>query len=152
MALSLVFRKAKYGRWLDKVIDLFTGRLGYSHVELVFSDGKAFSASPQDMGTRFAVIDFKKGEWDWVSAPVSEEEEAIIRAFCERQDGKGYDWLGAIGVVLPVSEEKSRWFCTEVIMRAFQEVAIMSPLKPHKFSPNSFSVIAKRPGIWARYW
>ena len=155
MGMSLAFYKAKYGGWMNKLIDLFTGRRGYSHVEIVFSDDLSFSSSPSDGGCRFKKIDYatEAKEWDLIPVPMGLQDEDIIRMFCQKQEGMQYDWSGALGVPFHYfRQQRDRWFCTEVIISAFQQVGVMVPLKPKKFSPNKFSVLANRPGIWARYF
>lgn len=153
MGLQLAFYKARKGGLLDWVIDTFTGGKGYSHVQFLFSDGKSFVCSPRIGGCRFETTEYKADEWDMITVPLTDQEEETVREFCEQQDGKKYDWFGALGIPMPdfFHQNKKKWFCTEVVITSFQQVRMMVPLKPWKYSPNKFSVLAKRPGIWARY-
>ena len=54
----------------------------YSHTELVFSDGMAFSCSWLDKGPRFKAIAFKPEHWDLVPVP-TRYVESEVRARAE---------------------------------------------------------------------
>lgn len=68
----------------------------YSHVEVVFSDGLCFSASPRDKGVRFKSIDLTDGKWDVLELKVPQEGEALARLWSKGQAGKEYDWFGIL--------------------------------------------------------
>ena len=57
--MKLAFYKAKHGTKIDKIVAAAIGS-EYSHVELVFSDGICFSASPRDKGVRFKTINLDR--------------------------------------------------------------------------------------------
>lgn len=152
--VCLAFYRAKRGDWMDKVIDLFTGGVGFSHVELVFSDGASFSASPRGRGVRYLRIDYaaEAGQWEFVPIEMSPDEERAVRAFCDRQDGKGYDFWGAVcSLFHSLGEDKKRWFCTEVIISALQQVFIQSDLIAHHQHPNSYYLHSVKNGAFRRH-
>ena len=89
-------------------------RSSYSHVELVFSDGWAASASYMDGGVRLTRIEFDPARWDLVELPA--HLEAGARAWFEAHLGQPYDLLGNLHfVVSPVADDKDRWFCSESV-------------------------------------
>ena len=89
-------------------------RSSYSHVELVFSDGWAASASYMDGGVRLTRIEFDPARWDLVELPA--HLEAGARAWFEAHLGQPYDLLGNLHfVVSPVADDKARWFCSESV-------------------------------------
>lgn len=125
--MQLAFRKAFKGDWLDWLIGICT-LSKYSHVELVFYDGMSFSSTAKD-GVRFAKIEFDD-KWDVLDYPVLPIYESVMRDFAEAQNGKKYDWMGIVGFVIPIHEDRKRWFCTEVIVAAFQRVGLFAKLTP----------------------
>ncbi len=89
----------------------------YSHVELVFSDGMAASASFIDKGVRIKKIDFDPARWDFVPVPWANEEKA--RAWFVQNQGMPYDILGNARFVfgfLPDSDHAA--FCSEATAQA----------------------------------
>lgn len=76
--MRLAFYKASAGGSLDHLIDKLSGGNGYSHVELVFSDGMFYSSSGQDGGCRFKSIE-QDNKWTYFDLPITDAEEAIIR-------------------------------------------------------------------------
>lgn len=122
--MQLCFYKARYGNFWDKTISWFTGSV-YSHVELRFSDGMCFSASPVESGVRFLYIKLDE-RWDVIDLPnVSEEKEKEIRNWCETQVGKGYDWFAIFGYFygwligwFPLCnsrlDDSRYWYCSEI--------------------------------------
>jgi hypothetical protein len=113
--MQVIFYVAKYGTWQDGIVAHWT-RGPYSHCELLFSDGMAFSSSPRDGGTRFKQIEFKPHHWDLYPLSVDGEKEAAIRLWCEGQLGKKYDWLGIFGFVVKNSaiQDPKKWYCSEI--------------------------------------
>jgi hypothetical protein len=101
----------------DWLIRLVT-RGPYSHCELVFDQGRAYSASMQDGGTRFKLIEFNPDHWDLV--PVNMDELPVFW-FCKDELGSKYDYPGVFRFLVPwVRESKERWFCSEVCCAALQ--------------------------------
>ena len=67
--------------------------------------------SARDGGVRIKTMPLPANKWDLIPLPQSVAISAG-RLF-HRTHGAGYDWLGAIGVVLKSPHSKSRWFCSE---------------------------------------
>lgn len=89
----------------------------YSHVELIFSDGTAASASFADGGVRFKRINFSLERWDFVDLPSCMEPAA--RAWFAANDGKRYDVLGNIGFAWrPIRGDHGAFFCSEAVLAA----------------------------------
>lgn len=137
--MKIAFYYAQYGDWRDKLVSWIT-RGPFSHCELVFSDGVCFSSSGRDEGVRFKLIDFKKEHWIFYDLILSESEEAYVKTWCSLKVGKKYDWLGLLRFVFPNidSDDKRKWFCSEICVRALQKVNLFTNLNHHKTSPNSF--------------
>src|SRR3990172_2860488 len=73
----------------------------HSHVELVFSDGVAASASLMDKGVRFKCIEWNADNWDFIELPQFSENRA--RGWFIENDGAPYDLLGQLHfIALPV--------------------------------------------------
>ena len=129
--------------WLDRLICFVTGSR-FSHVELVteFRRGNystCWSSSPRDGGVRCAMIDLESGHWEvWNTGTISIDPDVAVDFF-KTQNGKLYDWLGALGVKIPfVKNHQTRWFCSEIIS------AIYSVDEPGKKSPGDvFDYFAK---------
>lgn len=89
----------------------------YSHVELIFSDGMAGSASFADGGVRLKPIAFDPARWDFIELPAALEPAA--RAWFEAHAGAKYDLLGNLQFVLaPFGNDGTRWFCSEACAAA----------------------------------
>ena len=111
--MQIIFYKAKYGSFTDKLIAFFT-RSKYSHVELVFSDGVCGSSSARDGGVRLKTIDMDS-HWDIFDLP-NVYDESAIRYWFYINDGDSYDWLGAISSVFRIdltTEDKK--FCSYTV-------------------------------------
>jgi hypothetical protein len=142
--LTLAFYKSKYGNWQDKLVSIITYSK-YSHVELIFSDGMWFSSSPRDGGVRYKQILAKDDHWDYITLPkISDKEEDIIRKWCDSKLNSPYDWMGIVGLLLPIIRECHwKWFCSEICVWALRQTQwFHSPLisltnyKPPKVSPG----------------
>lgn len=100
----------------NRAVRLWT-RSPYSHVELIFSDGVAASASYMDGGVRFKDIDFNADRWDFIDLPGADEDAA--RAWFVAHDGDRYDLLGNVGFLFrPITGERRAWFCSEAAAAA----------------------------------
>jgi hypothetical protein len=92
-------------------------RSTYSHVELIFIDGMAASASYMDGGVRFKRIDFDPALWDFIDLP--DHLEPAARAWFTTHAGQPYDLLGNVHFVIsPVGDDKRKWFCSEACAAA----------------------------------
>jgi hypothetical protein len=107
----------------------------YSHVELIFSDGMAASASFMDGGVRFKQIDFDPEHWDFVDLPA--ELEPAARAWFVANEGKPYDLLGNVGFVWrPIRGRTGAYFCDEAMLAA------LGVQDPWRFDPCGAYTIA----------
>lgn len=87
----------------------------YSHAELCI-DGVCYSSSVRDNGTRSKLIDLNSGKWDLKEIHLTEEEKQYALNKFFAIDGSKYDFLGAVGVVLPIIDDSRRkFFCFEVV-------------------------------------
>jgi len=131
MGVKILFRIAKTGGLVDKIVAL--GTWGpVSHCEIMFSDGQCFSSYP-GRGVNFVVIGLDPTQWVWFDLPISEQEEAALRAWCEGEVGCWYDYLGAI-TLTPHNGE--RWFCAEICIEGLD--VNTSFFFRRCMSPNSF--------------
>ena len=116
--MNLIFYVAEYGDWLDKLIALVT-RGRFSHVELQFSDGVCFSSSPRDGGTRLKTIVVDPLHWVTVPVTCTTAQETKAMEWCEKNVGKGYDYLGVVGLGIGVRvENRPRMFCVDATIDA----------------------------------
>ena len=117
--MMLAFYKAEHGTKIDKIVAAAIGS-EYSHVELVFSDGICFSASPRDKGVRFKTINLDNGKWDLYKIDKQFYEE-MLKKQVKRFEGQPYDTLGAIGsgIGIPLYSTKKK-FCSLIIACIFQ--------------------------------
>lgn len=115
----------------DRLICMWT-QSKYSHVELLFSDGRCFAASPRDGGTRWKTIDFKPNRWDFLDWPGEVDEEYLAK-WCDGQAGKKYDyWCLFFTHFLKFIDfqDPSRWMCSELAATTLQWP------KPHTYDPG----------------
>jgi len=145
--MELLFYANQKGNYVDKTIRWWTSPLSWkfngnwkyvpSHVEILFSDGYMFSASGRENKVRFKR--FNKDSEAWIRIPIEADEidEAIVRLFCTTLAGETYDYAGVAGFVLPIKQDKQKWFCSEVSTKALQQIPIkeLQCLVPSKTSP-----------------
>lgn len=139
--MYLAFYKATNDDLKGRLINRLSGNYGYSHVELVFSDGMSFSSSPRDGGVRFKAIEFNPDRWVFFRLRYTPKHEAIIRARARSIEGAEYDWLGIFcHQLLPVGvQNDSKWWCSEAIQWALYEF-------PFRISPNVMAKLYGAPG------
>lgn len=148
----LAMYKAR-GNWVDKIIRLFTGK-PYSHCEMIVEGYShsldllgnphripcywLYSSSPRDGGVRIKCIFkdcFKTENWDLI--PVSTSGQKVLD-FYEQTYGKKYDFIGAIGCVLPLRQKPSRYYCSE-----WCHEAIFGDPPKKALSPNKLAKLCK---------
>lgn len=125
--IQLWFYKAK-GNFLDKLIRLVT-RSKYSHVELCI-DGYCYSSSQWDGGVRRKLINFSD-HWDKIELEVSSEHKLDMLILFQEENGKKYDWFGAIKTAIRfVPEHEDKFFCSEIVAQA------LGLPKPRNWTPE----------------
>lgn len=119
----------------------------YSHVELVFSDGMAFSSDEADNGTRYKKIDINDTDWDVLNIPCTPEQERYVRDFCDEENGLKYDKIGICFSFLPIPigwQSANKWFCSEFCTAAVQRIGYLVGYTPARISPKKmFKFLSK---------
>lgn len=132
--MILLFYRARYGRWYDRLVGWWTGG-PYSHVELVVGQfhGQPLcvSSSPRDGGVRAKIIPLST-RWDEVDFPLSHEQQAdvIETARWLLLERRKYDWFG------PLGNSKKRMHCAEAVVRLLQSAGVLPHVTPKKTTPN----------------
>lgn len=147
--IYLALYKGK-GNWTDKLIRFFT-KGKYSHCELAikkieFTSGhhyeheiiyECYSSSPRDGGVRCKEINLDNGNWDLFL--INNVTEKQIKQLYKKTRGLKYDFLGAIGVVIPLFKQKSnRYFCSEWCAKA------LNIKNGEKLSPTQLKEIVEK--------
>lgn len=147
--MKIAFRKLSWWNPIDLVIALFSwGR--YVHVELVFSNNVSYSSEPFK-GTRFKDIKFDTGKWSFYDVGLPVGDEKVMWLFCEREKGCGYDWMGIFAFIVPwCHNSKTRWFCSEVVIAAFQSVDLLTCLDKNKTDPTDLYEALQTRGLGCR--
>lgn len=106
---KLIFYKAEYGDWTDKLIAWWT-KSPYSHVEIVLKENSCFSASPREDLVRIKNIDIESGHWDAVETNLKIDLTRIGNIL-----NKKYDWLGIfLSETIPLDiHDRGKWYCSE---------------------------------------
>ena len=104
----------------------------YSHVEMVFGDGWAGSASFTDGGVRLKRITFDPGKWDFIDLP--EHLKPAARAWFDQHAGSPYDLLGNLQFILaPFGQAEDHWFCSEAC------AAALGIIEPGRYDPGTLA-------------
>lgn len=107
-------------------------RSEFSHVELVLSTGRAWSASFADGGVRDKLIDFDTANWILVDLPPALEQAA--EAWFVAHRGAKYDLVGNLHFLLsPIPHSQRRWFCSEAV------AAALGIPDPWRYSPGTLA-------------
>jgi len=150
--MKLAFYIADNGKFYDKLINVWTGNYGYSHVELVFSDGVSFSASNREGKVRFKEIHYDPKRWVIINLSFSRAEELAIRKAAIKLINKKYDWKGVllhqfIGRIIGhitsdydiiALQSKNKWWCSEI-------VAFLLGFRKFRIHPNKLAEKYKIP-------
>ena len=146
--MKVIFYQHQYGNWVDKAIRFKTAtweqRLSGewkhlpSHVELLFDDGRMFSASQYENRVRFKTCNTESPVWKIYDIKIDNPAGyELLIAFCKQQIGKKYDYLGILNFIVPfMHNNKNKWFCSELVCKALQ-VSDVIPLgiESYKMSP-----------------
>lgn len=123
--MQLAFYKAKFGNYIDKTINLATGRLGFSHVEAVFDCetncsrwSRCYSASHRDSGVRYKDIMLRE-HWEVLDLDTRDLMlEIKMKEWFRGELGKPYDLKGALTCPFITKPgywfEQPKWFCSEI--------------------------------------
>lgn len=126
---------ARFCDWLTRK----TTKGKYSHCEIVYrtkeGDYHCFSASVRDGGVRYKRMALDLEKWDFVPIDL---DKRYLDYFYNGIKGQGYDWLGAIGVVLKWRQSDNKWFCSEFC------AAALGFHQSWRFSPNDLYIVCKR--------
>ena len=148
MKIHVAFYKSNHdkAKFMDKIISLTTNSM-YSHVELVFDiaidkfSGYCYSSSPRDGGVRSKLIEFNPTRWDLVEVDTDKTEDELYK-FMSDHIGKKYDWLGAVGVVVPwFNGKEHRWFCSEIVAE------FLGLSNPPRVSPGTLYSLLHAPHV-----
>lgn len=140
MKLRLIFYKAE-GRFVDKLIRWWTNSI-YSHCEILFPDGRIFSADAWYGSVRYSKS-YNLDNWDMQEIDIDEAELKRLCEWCDWKNGSAYDWFGVIAFVLPfVHEDTKKWFCSELCASALKWVGKLPPdLKTYNLSPGDLCTL-----------
>lgn len=127
------FKTLKY-RFFDTVIRLATrGKYSHCEVAILREDGlyDCYSSSVRDGGVRKKTMPLPPEKWDLLAVACSEQQ---IIDFFEKTKTAKYDYLGAAGVVLPLTQNRGRYFCSEWCFNA-----IYNSDQGWRFSPSQLA-------------
>lgn len=137
--MKIAFEIAR-GFW-GTAIDCLSGRVGYCHVELIFSDQQWFS-SVHKQGVRFTTktADEKRCFRIYDLDSVTPVEEAKMRSLAELlvKERRKYNYLGVLRFVFPIRLKlsKQRDFCSEVCSILLKVAGQLHNVNPLLISPN----------------
>ena len=136
-----------FERWQDNLIRKIT-RGQYSHCEIAVERLEdcgqydfrpmydCYTSSPRDGGVRCKQINVNNGNWDLIPLPSATESQ--VRSYFAKTQGKKYDWLGVLGLVLGLKQCRKKFFCSEWCYNA-----IFHSDEGWRFSPNDLAVMVK---------
>ena len=107
----------------------------HSHAELCI-DGVCYSSSVRDGGVRSKLIDLNSGKWDIKPITLSPTKKQTALDRFRGFEGWPYDFLGAIGVVLPfVHHLRYKLFCFEVVaeMLGMEDPSHVTPVELSRY-------------------
>ena len=128
--------KALTMRFADWVIRKATRGI-YSHCEIAVALGngvfECYSSSLRDGGVRCKVMRLPSDKWDLVELPATDVLTAKLQMIWLMTQGKSYDVLGSLGVVLRFGNRLDKWFCSEWCAHVLGFAA------PWRLSPNDLA-------------
>ena len=128
--------KALAMRFADWVIRKATRGI-YSHCEIAVALGdgvfECYSSSLRDGGVRCKVMRLPSDKWDLVELPATDVLTAKLQMIWLMTQGKSYDVLGSLGVVLRVGNRPDKWFCSEWCGH------VLGFAEPWRLSPNDLA-------------
>ncbi|XXQ68951.1 hypothetical protein ACKLNO_03590 [Neisseriaceae bacterium B1] len=135
--------KVQLARLMDWLIRKIT-RGQYSHCEIAIrlnpndktqtAQYRCYSASLRDGGVRAKTMPLPADKWDLIHLDNNAAlRQAVEQIHYVRTQGQGYDYLGALGIVLPFHQRANKWFCSEWC------AASLGLAQPERYSPNSLA-------------
>lgn len=112
----------------------------FSHTVAII-EGRAYEASMTHGCRAVDVAEAMKGIVRWQDMPVWVPDLDAAIAFGEAQDGKGYDFAGAVGIPFLMSEDwadNSKWWCSEhnfALLMAGGTI-LLDPAEKRRVTPN----------------
>lgn len=123
-------------KFASRIINWFTGVRGFWHCELVFSDGRSFT-SMTNGGAMFFNRPHPEENWVSFDLPATPEQEGKMSVLATSKLGTPYDFLGAVGIVLPWAKyDRKKAFCSEICVEVLQEMDLFVDYPPYQISPN----------------
>ena len=133
--------KALAMRFADWVIRKATRGI-YSHCEIALDVGdgvfECYSASLRDGGVRCKVMRLPWDKWDLVELPATDVSTAKLQMIWLMTQGKSYDVLGSLGVVLRFGNRPDKRFCSEWCGH------VLGFSEPWRLSPNDLAKFVKK--------
>jgi hypothetical protein len=126
--------------WWTGTVTLGDGRVvgPFTHAELIFSDGRWFSSSEGEGGTRFADLRLAKNDPRWlvVDLPLTAEQEREVYWRAQTINGLGYDVWGILKTGWrPAKECSDRWFCSEACAYCLQAAGLFPGTPAWRYTP-----------------
>ena len=111
--MNVIFSTGPHlGSWLLRTV-LFSE---WSHCGVVMEDGKTVIEASSKYGVVETPIEkfTRYGRWAILDCPVPDPAAAYAAARAEL--GKGYDWLGLLGLAITRElQDDDNWFCSELV-------------------------------------
>lgn len=99
---------------IDRLVQIAT-KSKYSHIEIVVGDYAYSSDFKSGVYKRMAIYNDK---WDFIDLSIP--YPTSVKVFYNQTKNCKYDFLGALGVVLPLREKENRWECAEWVSNALK--------------------------------
>lgn len=131
---------------LGRLIDTFSGRGGFAHAELLWDSDISYTAQPMG-GTNYARHNHLN--CDWVVYELPEVcDDGTIRRWCDSELGCRYNFGGVMHFVLPfMAQNPKKWFCSEIVVAALQQVGLFPNEVAWRVSPNRLKKLLDDAGI-----
>jgi hypothetical protein len=136
-------------RWPYNLGSLAVARLSGSKVlshTMIVINGVAYEASMQHGCRDVPVAEAMQGVKQYQDMPVFVPDLKAAIAWGELQSGKGYDFAGAFGIPLLMSddwEDESRWWCSEHSLKMLGAggLWLLDPAEHARVRPNDLHIL-----------
>jgi uncharacterized protein YycO len=113
----------------------------YSHVDFILPNGKYLGAVPFK---GVVIHDHTYPVEAFFEVEVTEEQHEKILKYALDQVGKGYDYVGIFGYAIERNwQEDDKWFCSEFVAAAIQQVIPLFNEVPSKISPRDLAILSQ---------